>query len=277
MNSTRIFILSTIFLYVLIPGFSQEKFVIPFEKSKGKETTTYFECIDYYIQLANQYESIHIQEYGMTDSGYPLHIIMYNPNENFNHQNTSNLKILVINAIHPGEPAGVDASMMLLRDLASGIIPDENLKGILLTVIPIYNIGGALNRSSYSRANQNGPEEYGFRGNAKNLDLNRDFIKMDSKNARSFVKWFQEFNPEIFVDTHTTNGADYQYKMTYVETHPQKLGGSLGHFLKETFSPSLVKSMTDRGYEICPFVNIYRNSDYFEDNYRQYPIYRVLK
>ena len=103
----------------------------------------------------------------------------------------------------------------------------------MIVIIPVYNVGGALNRGSYSRANQNGPEAYGFRGNARNLDLNRDFIKCDSRNARSFNRLFNQWKPDVFVDTHTSNGADYQYVMTLISTQKDRLGGALGEFLTQ--------------------------------------------
>lgn len=89
-----------------------------------------------------------------------------------------NKRILLINnGIHPGEPEGIDASMMLARDL----LENKSLpKDVVICIIPVYNIDGMLNRG-LSRVNQNGPEAYGFRGNYQNLDLNRDFIKLDLK------------------------------------------------------------------------------------------------
>jgi len=241
----------------VIGSFAQPQDITPFERSDGHATTTYFECIEYFSQLARQYPSIQIEEIGPTDSGYPLHVVLFNYDERTGSQSESKIKVLALNAIHPGEPAGVDASMMLLRDLASGKILGSYSRHISLAVIPFYNVGGGLERGSFSRANQNGPDAYGFRGNAKNLDLNRDFIKMDAKNTRSFVHFYHRFDPEIFVDTHTSNGADYQYTMTCLDTHPQKLGGSLGQYLKEKFTPSLFESMERKGYEMCPFVNVY--------------------
>ena len=90
--------------------------------------------------------------------------------------------------------------------------------------IPQYNVGGASRRNCCTRANQDGPEGYGFRGNAANLDLNRDFIKMDSRNAEAFVALFRAMDPDVFVDTHTSNGADYPYTMTLITTQEDKAG-----------------------------------------------------
>ena len=135
--------------------------------------------------------------------------------------------------------------MMLSRDIIGKKItlPDN----VVLAIIPVYNIGGALNRNSFSRANQNGPESYGFRGNAQNLDLNRDFIKCDSKNARSFTEIFHYLNPDIFIDNHVSDGADYQHVMTLITTQHNKLGNELGEWLKKTFEPKLFTGMHDKG------------------------------
>jgi hypothetical protein len=142
--------------------------------------------------------------------------------------------------------------MLLIRDLVAGKIhiPDN----VGLAVIPIYNIGGALNRTSFSRVNQNGPEAYGFRGNAQNLDLNRDFTKNDSRDARSFVEIFHWLNPDLQIDNHVSDGADYQYTMTLLCSQWNKLGGQLGLFFHDALQPALFADMTKRGWPMTPYV-----------------------
>ena len=108
-------------------------------------------------------------------------------------------------------------------------------------IIPFFNIDGAFNRNSFSRANQNGPKEYGFRGNAKNLDLNRDFIKMDSENTKSLVQIIRRLDPQVFVDNHVSDGADYPYTMTLLCTMYENLGADLGDFLKNHYTQDLFK------------------------------------
>jgi hypothetical protein len=160
--------------------------------------------------------------------------------------------LLINNGIHPGEPEGIDASMMLARDLLKGnLLP----KDVVICIIPVYNIDGSFNRTSTSRANQNGPVAYGFRGNSKNYDLNRDFIKSDSKNSLAFQQIFNSWQPEIFVDTHTSNGADYQYTMTLIPTHKDKMNPVLSQYLNTKMLPSLYSQMAAVGYEMTPYVN----------------------
>ena len=228
-----------------------------FELSNGSETATYLETIDFYIRLAKEFPEINMQTIGDTDSGYPLHIITYNPDGDFNFQKISNNNTLLFinNGIHPGESDGIDATMLLYRDLATGKLPAP--KNTVLVTIPIYNIGGALNRNSTTRANQNGPKSYGFRGNTLNYDLNRDFIKGDTKNARTFFEIFHMVNPDIFIDNHVSNGADYQYTLTHLFTQHNKLGGELGNYIHNKMMPSLEKSLRDSEWDITPYVNVF--------------------
>lgn len=246
----------TLLLFLATPAIAQ--YQTRFEKSGRKETPTYEEGIAFYKQLAKGFPQIQIKEKGLTDSGKPLHLVIYSRNKVFD---IAKLKaqgkaiLLVNNAIHPGEPDGVDASMLLLRDIALTPTKFPELDSVVLAIIPFYNIGGALNRNSTTRTNQNGPEEYGFRGNARNYDLNRDFIKSDTRNARSFAAIFHELDPDLFADTHVSNGADYQYVMTLDYAQKDKLGGSLGLFNNEVFLPYMYAHLKDAGFEATPYVN----------------------
>lgn len=227
-----------------------------FEKTNGLESATYFEAIDWYKNLDRISTKVLVKEMGMTDAGYPLHLVMVSSDGEFNPVKWHiqyKAVILINNGIHPGEPDGIDASMMLARDIVNNKIklPDN----VALAIIPVYNIGGCLNRNSYSRANQNGPLEYGFRGNAQNLDLNRDFTKNDSKNARAFAQIFHWLDPDILIDNHVSDGADYQHTMTMLTTQYDKLGKGLGGWLKNTFEPQLYKGMTEKNWDMVPYVS----------------------
>ena len=232
-----------------------------FEKTAGLETATYPEIIDFYKQLAADYSTIAIYEMEDTDSGKPLHLVTFNPNRSFESEFSPAQKqniLLINNGIHPGESDGIDASMMLLRDLAQQKI--KTPQQTIIAVIPVYNIGGALNRNSTTRTNQNGPKAYGFRGNARNYDLNRDFIKADSKNARAFTKIFRTLRPALFIDNHVSNGADYQYTLTHLFTQHNKLGGAFGNYLHQTFMPALEDSLARKKWDITPYVNVFNST-----------------
>ncbi|MEY3397873.1 MAG: hypothetical protein RL220_467, partial [Bacteroidota bacterium] len=222
-------------------------------------TLTWKECIDSYMALDDAHKRARLVEIGSTDSGKPLHAFIINPDTIFYPELFDPAKpvLFVNNAIHPGEPDGVDASLRFCKDYLEGRIEGLNVNSadLIICVIPMYNVDGALNRGSFSRANQDGPIEYGFRGNARNLDLNRDFIKCDSENARSFARWFTRVRPHVLVDTHVSNGADYQHTMTLITTQPDKLGGKLGEYVRSSLTPALFDAMEKRGHRMSPYVN----------------------
>jgi len=240
-------------LFISLNSFAQQT---PFERSLQKETTTYNEAISFYEGLAKTYpQQAKLLTYGSTDFGKPLHLLVLSKGKVFDPialRKSDKRIFLINNGIHPGEPEGIDASMMLARDLLKGNKLPEN---VVICIIPVYNIDGSHNRSGTSRANQNGPVAYGFRGNSKNYDLNRDFIKTDSKNSQAFQQIFNTWQPEIFVDTHTSNGADYQYTMTLIPTQKDKLNPILSSYLTKTMVPDLYSHMKGKGYELIPYVN----------------------
>lgn len=238
-----------------------QSFLTPFEGSGGKQTATYDELIDFYERLDEEYTSIKMETAGASDAGKPLHVVYYSKDENFDSEEwkrQSKVILFINNGIHPGEPDGIDASMTLLHNAAKGMInvPEH----VILAVIPVFNIGGMLNRGSYSRANQNGPEAYGFRGSFQNRDLNRDFIKMDTKETQSLVKLFHKLDPDILIDNHVSNGADYQHVMTLLTTNAKKQGYYMGKYLENVFEPSIYKMMKEKGYDLVPYVNHWGNT-----------------
>lgn len=230
----------------------------PYEKGGKNITATYSECIAYYQQLDKRSNIVQVKTMGPSDAGYPLHLVLVSKDGKFDpvawHKQNKTV-ILINNGIHPGEPDGIDASMMLVRDIIDGktALPND----VVLGIIPIYNIGGSLNRTKDYRVDQNGPEAFGSRGNSQNLDLNRDFIKCDSREARSFTEIFHFFDPDILVDNHVSNGADYQHVMTLISSQHNKLGGAMGEFMNKTFEPELFRMMKEKSYDLVPYVNFF--------------------
>jgi hypothetical protein len=250
---------SVVFLLftLIISAQKETKYATNFEKGNGNQSANYAETIAYYTLLAGDFPSIKMQKMGLSDSGEPLHIVAFNPDNTFNFEEIQKNKavLLINNGIHAGEPDGIDATMQLFRDLALGKI--QIPKNTVLVTIPIYNIGGALNRNSTSRANQDGPEVYGFRGNGRNYDLNRDFIKSDTRNMKSFAEIFHQLNPDVFIDNHVSNGSDYQYKLTYIMTQHNKLGAVLGNYLNTEMMPAIVLDLKKKKIETTPYVNAF--------------------
>ncbi|MFZ1533398.1 MAG: M14 family metallopeptidase [Chitinophagaceae bacterium] len=247
----------TLILFMFVASFSfSQNISTRFEQSKGTQTPTYFEIIDWWKKLDEKSGKVKMLTMGMTDAGYPLHLILVSNNGDYNVDNIrkNNKRIILINnGIHPGEPDGVDASMLLAKDIVTNKYKIAD--NVVMAFIPIYNIGGCLNRSANYRVDQEGPEEFGFRGNSQNLDLNRDFIKCDSKDARAFTEIFHLLDPDVFVDNHVSNGADYQHVMTLLTTQHNKLGGVMGGYLMKEFEPALYTLMKQKGYDLVPYVN----------------------
>ena len=227
---------------------------------------TWEETIAAYQELDRYYPEARLTEVGRTDIGKPLHLFMISGDRDFDPQSIRNKGkciILINNGIHPGEPEGIDASV----EFAMKLLSERNEKGNVLentviAIIPVYNVGGALDRSPYYRMNQNGPIEKGRRRNAKNMDLNRDFAKQDTKNAISFARLFTSLNPDLFLDTHTTNGSDHQYVITLIPTLHSKMEGNMGKFFKEELQPELYRRMDqESGYPMIPYVMTMRRGD----------------
>jgi murein tripeptide amidase MpaA len=222
------------------------------------ETVTWQDAIKMYHWLDQQHEEARLVEAGWTDAGKPLHLFVISKEGEFSpaqiHKSGKSI-LFINNGIHPGEPCGVDASLKLAEGLLSGTDAyDQFLENTVVVIVPLFNIGGALNRSPFHRANQNGPLEQGFRGNARNLDLNRDFIKLDSKNTRSLVKILRDWDPHLFVDTHTSNGADYPYTITLINSHIQRHEPIQSEFLQTSLVPALFDAMETTPYQMSPYV-----------------------
>jgi hypothetical protein len=236
----------------------------PFELGNQNQTTTWEDCIAWYENLAARYPGIlRFDVIGTSDAGLPMHAGVVTADGVFDRATLKAAGRPVFfnnNGIHPGEPEGIDGCMALVRDFCE---QPERLAALGQTVflfIPLYNVDGSLNRASSSRVDQEGPEQFGFRGNSRHLDLNRDFIKCDSLAAQVFNRFFTLWDPEVMVDTHTSNGADYPYTMTLIHTQADKLGGELGAFLRTIMLPHLFDEMARRGWPTCPYVNPVKDS-----------------
>lgn len=234
----------------------------------ANQTPTWDEAVALAQRLADSDSRCTLHEVGFSDVGRPIHALVLTSRRaadvtrdlagirhRLSREERGKVTVLVNNAIHPGEPCGVNASLALVAQwLEKPDGPEHPLREMNWVVVPQYNVGGASRRNCCTRANQNGPESYGFRGNAANLDLNRDFVKMDSRNAEAFVGLYHAVEPDVFVDTHTSNGADYPYTMTLITTQPDKAGPVLGPFLRDVMEPALFAAMDTAGWPTVPYV-----------------------
>lgn len=259
--SMKQIILWSLFATILGTAFPVTGQDLPYSENRSLE---YHEVIEQYTGLAEKDPRAMLVEIGDTDAGRPLHLFiiskerLFTPGEAVK---SGKCIIMVNNGIHPGECNGIDASVEFAQQLLSG----ENklsytLENTIILIVPVFNVGGALNRSEFHRANQNGPVEHGFRGNARNLDLNRDFVKMDTRNARSLARTIRQWDPHILLDTHSTNGADYPYTVTLIASHHQQLEEPQASFLREKMLPEIFDVMNKTPYKTSHYVNIFRRS-----------------
>ncbi len=222
-------------------------------------TPTYYEVVEMFKRLDSHYENAILTENGMTDSGKPLHTFILNNEKEFNPEKIKaqgKSVLLINNGIHAGEPCGIDASL----EFADNILRNKDglasiLDKTVIVIIPVYSIGGLLNRSAYHRTGQTTPYETGFRGNAGNYDLNRDFVKCDSENAKNFNKLFTKWDPDVFLDTHTTNGSQHQYSVTLIAPQPDMFPPAQEKFIREKLLPVLFNNMKKGSYELIPYVS----------------------
>ncbi len=237
---------------------AQNPLTTPYEAGNGNQSASHAEAIQWYRQLDQRHGSVRLDSVGPTDSGLPLHLVVLDADQEFDPaaaRRRGKSVLFILNGIHPGEPEGIDASMLLARELVSSPAGQRQLQSMVVCIVPVFNVDGSLRRNSHSRANQNGPEAYGFRGNARNLDLNRDFTKLDSRNTRSLVGALRRWDPDLFFDTHTTNGADYQHVMTLIESQKDKMHPAVAQLMTSTLTPAFYAGMAKQGFPMSPYVN----------------------
>ncbi len=155
--------------------------------------------------------------------------------------------LLVQAGIHSGEIDGKDAGMMLLRDIAFGNKKDL-IKNVNFLFIPILSVDAHERSSPYNRPNQRGPQNMGWRTNAQNLNLNRDYAKLDTKEIRAVIKVINGYDPVLYMDIHVTDGADYQYDITFGGLGLQGNSPGIARWLEEIYKPSADKDLKANGH-----------------------------
>ena len=237
-----------------------QSYVTPYESGDRNTTTTLDACLAFYQRLAAEFpQFLRFERIGEADDGLPLYAGVVSTDGNFDPvviRQQRRLVFLSNNGIHPGEPEGIDVCMAVVRDFCVDHQARARLGSTVYLFIPVYNVSGCKNRNSTSRVNQLGPESFGFRGNSRNLDLNRDFMKCDSLEAQAFTALFIRWSTDVLVDTHAANGADYAFAMTLIHTQPEMLGGALGNYLIDELVPSIYARMKSIGFPLIPYVHL---------------------
>lgn len=253
------------------------QWITRYEQSGGFETPRYPETIEYCKKLDAASPMITMTSFGKSLQDRDLWMVIAD-RDGFSDPESiraAGRTVVMIQAcIHAGESDGKDAGLMLLRDLIidpaglpsndvhRSLVDRGQAKKILdhvsLLFIPIFNADGHERFGPHNRINQNGPREMGWRTNAGNLNLNRDYLKADAPEMKAWLANFNRWLPDLFIDTHTTDGADYQYVITYLVEVSSNMDDGLKRWSNDLFIPHLLKTLPAEGYPIFPYVT-FRN------------------
>lgn len=242
--------------------------ITPAEKSNFETTPSYDETMAWLKKLCDSSPLLKMISIGKSVEGREIFMIVASTEKN---TSAESLKIstkplfLAQAGIHSGEIDGKDASMMLLRDIAFGT-KKELIDKVNFLFIPILSVDGHERSSPFNRPNQRGPENMGWRTNAQNLNLNRDYAKLDTKELRAVVQVMNDYNPSLYMDIHVTDGADYQYDVTYDCSDTNSYSPSSASWLSKTFKPSVDNELKASGHIPGPFLNAVGNFGFGEGN-----------
>lgn len=233
-----------------------EKFQTYYEQHGFNHTPRYEETIAYCRLLAESSPLVTFTSIGQSAQGreIPLLIVDKDGYSTAEQVRSSSKAVVLIEAcIHAGEPDGKEAGFMLIRDMVLFNKHKELLDQVTLLFIPIFNTDGHEQFSAYNRINQNGPEELGTRATAQRINLNRDFIKADAPEMRCWLKLFNTWDPELFIDVHVTNGADFQYVITYSIENSGFMEKGLAEWSQQVFEKELKERMRQDKFPIFPY------------------------
>jgi len=225
-----------------------------FEKSGYISTANYKQTRDYCEDLITHSNKMRINQFEKSPQGRDLFFLTLTESGYIQEKLRDKPLVLIINGIHSGEIEGKDASMLLMREILISKEKEYLLDSLNIIVVPVFNVDGHERTSKYNRINQNGPEEMGWRTTAQNLNLNRDWMKADAREMKWMLWLINKYQPDFMIDTHTTDGADYQYTVTYSVEWSKNIYRQTGKWLKENFVPYLEKGVEDKGYLVAPYI-----------------------
>jgi hypothetical protein len=240
---------------------ANDPWITPTEKGNFENTPSHEETIAWLEKLCAASDMLDIITIGQTANGRKI-VMIIGSTDPSSVKSSSKPNVLVQAGIHAGEIDGKDAGMMLLRDIAFGKKRDL-LKNANFLFVPILNADGHERKSPFNRVNQRGPSNMGWRTNARNLNLNRDYMKLDTEEIRAIVSVMNAYHPAFYVDLHVTDGADYQYDITfgYAGYSPE-----IFTFLKNVVQPSLDKHLRDNGHIPGPLMFATNDRDFTQGN-----------
>jgi len=235
-----------------------------YEKSGGKRTPRYQETVEYCRLLDSASKQVKYLQFGRSPQGRELPLLIVDKMGFTRPEDvkaSGRLVLMVQACIHPGESDGKDAGFLLIRDIITKKAMAGLLDHVSILFIPILNVDGHERFGPYNRFNQNGPEEMGWRTTAQNLNLNRDFMKADAPEMQAWLQLWNAWSPDFFVDCHVTDGADYQYVLTYAMETKGSMEQNLTRWTSEVCEPFLLSSMEKAGMPMFPYVQFRRWHD----------------
>ncbi|HWQ36605.1 MAG TPA: M14 family metallopeptidase [Blastocatellia bacterium] len=216
------------------------------ELSGYEETTRYAEVISFINELQRRTDKLRVESFGKTEEGreLPLMIFADPPVSQPREARESGKPVIFIQAnIHAGEVEGKEAMLMLARRIATGDLKTL-LSNLIILIAPIYNADGNERISTSNRTAQNGPiGGVGTRENAKGMDLNRDYMKLETPEANALVRLFNRWDPHLTVDLHTTNGSYHGYHLTYAPTLNPNADARLIAFERNRMLPAITRAV----------------------------------
>ncbi|WP_170113235.1 M14 family metallopeptidase [Ahniella affigens] len=225
------------------------------ERTQYQDTDSALASFALLDQIANQSPDIRMQTFGLTPEGRELKWVLAGPNaDQANPEDLSTTtRVLLIAGIHAGEIEGKDAGIALLRDLTDNPEHRWPYPSISLAFVPIFNLDGHERRSPFNRANQNGPANMGWRGTSQRYNLNRDFLKADTVEMRALLGLWNQFQPHLVYDSHTTDGADYQYDLTWHLEQFDLLDSGLRTWQKTFFVDTVFPAVAQRKHLLVSY------------------------
>ncbi len=234
------------------------------EKTDYRETPRYAQTIEYAKRLDQASSLIKFQTFGKSGEGRDLPLLIATEGDTFTHETArraGKAVILIQACIHAGEPDGKDAGLALLRDIAITKTRPGLLKNLVVLFIPIYNTDGHERVSPYNRINQNGPAEMGWRSTSTYQNLNRDYMKADTPETRAWLSLWLQWKPDLFIDCHVTDGADYQYNITYQHEHHAGIAESVLAWEKKVIDERVAPATEAAGNVISWYLEFIDNRD----------------
>jgi hypothetical protein len=247
------------------PKAAMSDWITPAERSHFRTTPSYADTRAYLQRLAEAApETIHLTRFGVSPEGRDLMLVVAAKDGEFTPEaaRASGRDIVMVQSgIHAGEIEGKDAALMLLRDLSVGGTRAKLLDHAILVWLPIFNVDGHENSNPYNRINQNGPDAMGFRATAQNLNLNRDYVKADAPEMRDWLRMFDAWLPDLFMDIHTTDGADYQYDLTWYMEEWGPLDPAVKTWQAAAFRQSIFPAYDRMGHLQAPYLDLVDHRD----------------